>query len=45
MIRFLEPIQCCDDEELGSFVSRVETTIAQALGISVTSYTAKDKVI
>jgi len=42
-IRFLEPTQCREDEEVSSYVGRIETTIAQALGISMTSFTVKDK--
>jgi len=42
-IRFLEPTQCCEDEEASSYMGRIETAIAQALGISMTSFTVKDK--
>jgi len=42
-IRFLEPTQSCEDEELGSYLNRIETGIAQALGISMTSFTVRDK--
>lgn len=42
-IRFLEPTQCREDEEVSSYVDRIGTSIAQALGVSMTSFTVKDK--
>lgn len=43
--RFLEPTQCREDEEVSSYVDRIGTSIAQALGVSMTSFTVKDKVM
>ncbi len=42
--RFLEPTRCREDEELEAYVNRLESTVSQDLGISVTPFTAKDKV-
>lgn len=42
--RFLEPTQCREDEELEAYVNRIESTVSQDLGVTVTSFTAKDKV-
>jgi len=42
-VRFLEPTSCQENEDLESYVNRIETTIGEILGIAVTSYTSKDK--
>ena len=41
--RFLEPTSCQENEDLESYVKRIEATIGEMLGIAVTSYTSKDK--
>ena len=41
----MESTRCREDEELEAYVDRVESTISQDLGISVTPFTCKDKVM
>lgn len=40
----MEPTRCREDEELDAYVNRLELTISQDLAVSVTPFTAKDKV-
>ncbi|XP_032794290.2 lipid droplet-regulating VLDL assembly factor AUP1 [Daphnia magna] len=43
-IKFLDPADCREDEELEAYVNRIESAISQDLGINATSFTAKDKI-